>query len=142
MYNFLQPHGPYCGWTSLFFNLASSTFDWLLVEIFWILCSFEAEAFIGQSRAWWFSLLQYKHKSSLRHHSFSFCNSFLKLEESLCIGLGFDALVGACFHGLMASFIWSLCRTPLMLTFKQSIVTLYRLCNGFYQYQWIKQIQK
>ena len=49
----------------------------------WTLRSFEAEAFIGQSQAWSFSLQQYKQKSSLCSRSFSFCNSFLKLEESI-----------------------------------------------------------
>jgi hypothetical protein len=62
----------------------------------------KAKAFIGESQIWWFSLPQYKHKSSLRCHSFSFCDSFLNLKESICIGSGIDALVGACFHGVIA----------------------------------------
>jgi hypothetical protein len=36
----------------------------------------------------------------------------------------------------------ALCRTPLLPTFKQSIVTSHRFCNGFYQCQWIEQVQK
>ena len=50
-----------------------------------------------------------KHKSSLRSRSFFFCNSFLKLEESICIDSSIDALVGIYFHGIMASVLYSLC---------------------------------
>jgi hypothetical protein len=45
----------------------------------------------------------------LHCQSFFFCDNFLKLEESICIGSGFDPLVGACFHGVMASALYSLC---------------------------------
>jgi hypothetical protein len=126
--NFLQTHDLYYGWTSSFFDSVSSTFDWLLIKTFWILFSFEAEAFIGQSRARGFSLPQYKHKSTLRHQSFSFCVSFLKLEESICIGW--------CLFPWNNGFslIRPLCRTLLLSMFKQSIVKSHNLYNGFYQY--------
>jgi hypothetical protein len=52
---------------------------------------------------------QYKHKSFLHCRSFFFCDSFLKLKELICIGSGFDPLVGACFHGIMASTLYGPC---------------------------------
>jgi hypothetical protein len=45
----------------------------------------------------------------LRRRPFSFCDSFLKLEESICIRLGFDTLIGACFHGVMALALYGPC---------------------------------
>ena len=131
MCNFLQPYDPYYGWTSSFSDSTSSIFDWLLVETFRTLCSFEAEAFIGQSQAWWFSPPQYKHKSSLRRQSFSFSDSFLKLKESICIGSSFDLLVGVCFHGVMASALYSHCVKHY--SYQRSNC----LGNGFCQCQWI-----
>jgi hypothetical protein len=39
----------------------------------------------------------------------SFCENFLKLKESICIGLGFGALIGACFHGVTNSALYGPC---------------------------------
>ena len=79
------------------------------IETFMTLCSFEAEAFIGQPQTWWFFPPQYKHKSSLSCWSFSFYNCSLNLEESICFGSGIDALVSTCFHGLIASALYDPC---------------------------------
>ena len=65
--------------------------------------------FIGQSQAWWFFPPQHKDKSYLCCRSFSFCDNFLNLKESICIGSGIDALVGACFHGEISWILHSLC---------------------------------
>jgi hypothetical protein len=62
-----------------------------------------------QSRAWCFSSPQYKYKSSLCRRSFSFWDSFLNLEESICIGSSIDALVGTYFYGVIASVLYGPC---------------------------------
>ena len=52
---------------------------------------------------------QYKQKSYLHYWFFSFYNSFLNLEESICIRLDIDALVDVWFHGMIDLALYGPC---------------------------------